>query len=349
MAIFPQEDIERLASMLDGAAKVAIVTHMNPDGDALGSVFAMCSFLQRVLRKDAVIALADKVPGTLAFLKGRERIVDFVPECDLVVCLDFNSFKRAGKLEADLRASNAAKVLIDHHLDPATEDFDLVFSSPDVSSACEQLYWLLMRLPQVEGKTSRLPRRALRALMTGMTTDTNNFANSVFPSTLRMTSELLEAGVDRDSVLAHLYNEYRPNRVRLMSHLLDNCLRIDDRGFAYVILTKETARRFGFREGETEGLVNIPLSVKKVKISIFLREDEGYYRVSVRSKAGVSANALARLHFNGGGHEQAAGGRLYFPEDIPDRGAAADYIEKVTGEFLCDSARLLQKEAPGKI
>ena len=105
-------------------------------------------------------------------------------------------------------------------------------------------------------------------------------------------------------------------------------------GAAYVVLDKESFDRFGLMEGETEGLVNIPLKIARVKISIFLREDDGHYRVSVRSKAGVSANRLCSLYFNGGGHEQAAGGKLFFSDDIRGAKDAAAYIEKVTARFL---------------
>ena len=97
----------------------------------------------------------------------------------------------------------------------------------------------------------------------------------------------------------------------------------------------------GLKDGDTDGFVNLPLGIGKVRMSIFLREDAGFFRVSVRSKKGCSSNALARAHFHGGGHECAAGGRIFFPGDIASREDAAQYIENVT-------ARFLQSESPSE-
>ena len=182
--------------------------------------------------------------------------------------------------------------MIDHHLNPDRASFELVFSETEVSSASELLYQVLLALPGV-GSAERLPLDVLTPLMAGMTTDTNNFANSVFPGTLRMASELIAAGVDRDRILSDLYNNYRENRLRLMGYLLSDNLVITPEGAAVMILDKETQERFGFRQGESEGFVNIPLAVSDVKISLFLTEEDGKFRVSIRSKRGISANKLA--------------------------------------------------------
>ena len=234
-----------------------------------------------------------------------------------------------------MRSSSARKVLIDHHLAPDSGAFDLVFSTPEVSSACELLYNVLLALPDVVGDVSRLPKPSAEALMAGMTTDTNNFSNSVYPSTFAMASGLLGAGVDRDGILQKLFNEYRENRLRMMGWLLYENMRITDAGVAYMIITSDTAERFGIREGETEGFVNMPLAIGRVKMSILLKIDgNGYFRVSVRSKKGYSSNLCATRYFHGGGHENASGGRLFFPQDIPSPDEAAGYVERVTGELF---------------
>jgi phosphoesterase RecJ-like protein len=170
--------------------------------------------------------------------------------------------------------------------------------------------------------------------MTGMTTDTNNFSNSVFPSTLKMASELIAAGVDRDSILESLYSSYRENRLRLLGCLLGEKMQITPEGVAFIVLDSRTQERFGMVQGETEGFVNMPLSIGKVRMSIFLTQQEDHYRVSIRSKKGTSANLCARQFFHGGGHEQAAGGKLFFPGDIPSPEDAQAYILKVTERFF---------------
>ena len=119
-----------------------------------------------------------------------------------------------------------------------------------------------------------------------------------------------------------------------MSYLLSERLHVCENGLAYIILDKATSQRFGLQDGETEGLVNIPLSIGKVRISALLKEDEGHYRVSLRSKKCISVNGLAAQWFHGGGHAQASGGKLYFPEDIKDTSETEEYVETAVAQFL---------------
>ena len=235
-----------------------------------------------------------------------------------------------------LADSPARKVLIDHHLNPDAASFDLVFSETEVSSACELLYHILMALPAVAGKASRLGRQAARALMAGMTTDTNNFANSVWPTTFGMASALLATGVDRDALLQRLYQTYPEDRIRLQGLLLKDLLHITPKGVAYMVLDRQTQRHFFLQEGDTEGFVNLPLAIRKVRMSLFLREENGVFRVSIRSKKGTSANTLAARYFCGGGHELAAGGKFIPTRDRDEAAEAEAFIERITEEFLSE-------------
>ena len=337
-------DTARLSSCLDKAGRVTVVSHTHPDGDAVGSSAALFHFLAQARGKDAMVILPDPPSDTLTFLCAGDNTIianaepqkakDRIAESDLIILIDANTFQRTEQLEAPLRASTAVKVLIDHHVEPDSDAFSLVFSKQDISSACELLFWILMEMPEIKADAARLPAATATAIMAGMTTDTNNFANSVFPTTLQMASKLLAAGVDRDALLESLYNCYRENRVRVMGFLQSQCMRITPQGAAYMIAFKDILDRFDVHEGETEGLVNVPLAIKKVRISIFLKEAEGHFRVSIRSKEGTSARNLAVKYFHGGGHEKASGGKLFFPEDIPSPAFAAEYIEKVTEEYL---------------
>lgn len=341
------ERAPELDGMIEKARVVTIVTHTHPDGDAIGSGLAMKHYLRERRGKDASLVVPDPVPDTLAFLTANEpegdiltysrtplRASRLIADSDLILCQDFNAFTRTAGLETDLRTSPAPKILIDHHLNPDREAFRLAFSTPDISSTSEYVYWILKEMPDIGGDASRLPDAARKHLLAGMTTDTNNFANSVFPSTLKMASELLAAGVDRDTLLAELYNHYRENRIRVLGYLLYEKLKITSEGAAYMILTKEEQDRFDLRDGESEGFVNIPLEIDQVCLSLFLKEEDGHFRVSLRSKKGVSANDCAVAGFHGGGHELAAGGKLYFPEDIPVPSRAEAYILKVIERFF---------------
>ena len=172
---------------------------------------------------------------------------------------------------------------------------------------------------------------ALRCMMAGMTTDTNNFANSVYPSTLAMAADLIACGVDRDSIVAEIYNRYRPNRVQAISHILSEHLVLRGDGLAIIVVSAGLWHRFGLEEGELEGMVNIPLTIDDVKVCLYLRESEEApeMRASIRSKRGWSAAQIAARWFHGGGHEQAAGGKLLIPDDIADASQALDFALKI--------------------
>ena len=340
-----KDSVQRLDAIFQGAATVTVTAHSHPDGDALGSVSGLVSYLRENRGKDAVAVLPDSPAATVRFIvpdsvpllchdTDPEACLARIAASDLVILLDANGFSRTEGLQEAFEASPAPKALIDHHVGPDTDRFRVAFSTPDVSSASELLYYVLLELPDIGGDARRLPADAARALLTGMTTDTNNFANSVYPGTFRMAAELLAAGVDRDAVLADLYNRYRENRVRVMGYLQYEKLRITPEGLAFIVATRDILERFDVDEGETEGLVNIPLSIDRVKMSILLKEEKDHFRVSIRSKKGFSARACAMAHFHGGGHENASGGKLWWPADIPGPEAADAYLEQVSRACL---------------
>lgn len=339
--------IDRLAELTQQASRIAVVTHLKPDGDAMGSSLAMYRFLKEFCSGEVHIVLNDRYPESLSFMVSPEEendiltynedniaASDYIAGADLIICLDFNAFHRTENLEPLLLESTCKKILIDHHLFPDTGHFEVVFSTPEISSASELLFHILKAMPQCRGKASSLPLKAAEALMTGMTTDTNNFNNSVYPSTFNMASELIAMGVDRDRILFNLFNQFGENRLRLLGEMLKDLMKITPDGVAYIVLDKEILNRYHVNEGETEGFVNMPLSIKEVRMSLLLKEDGDRVRVSIRSKKGTSANRCARRHFNGGGHENAAGGRLYIPQDIKDISEAGEYIERHTHIFF---------------
>lgn len=349
MNIKNKSDIEKLCGIINKACKITLTVHARPDGDAIGSSIGFMHYLTELKSKDAKLVIADPVPDNISFIvpetdsgnvltyshaQDKQEIADRIKSSDLIFCLDFNNLSRTSDLEPMFTESTAEKILIDHHPEPDLSVFDESFSMIEVSSTAELIFHILMAMPEIGNDASKLPEISAAALLTGMTTDTNNFANSVFPSTLDMASALLEAGVDRDGILAMLYNRYRENRIRLLGFLLDKKLVITRKGAAYMVIDKKTADKYDIREGETEGFVNIPLAIEDVCMSILLKEDNGFFRVSIRSKKGISANECAKRFFNGGGHENAAGGKLYIQTDIKKKADAGDYIKKSTDIFL---------------
>lgn len=353
-----QDSLLRFQALIDGATRITVLGHTHPDGDALGCTGALAGYLREVRGKEAAVVLPDTPADNLRFIvppscpllcydKEPQAVLDWIAGSNLIILLDCNGFSRTEALEPFLSASKAPKVLIDHHLNPQVQSFNVIFSTPDISSASELLFWVLKSLegnvPSVTEKIADVPFGTSPSspayltigtcLLAGMTTDTNNFANSVYPSTLQMASELLALGVDRDALLLQLYSSYRENRVRLFGHMQEQELRILGCA-ACMILTRELQQRFDVREGETEGLVNVPLSIADVRLSIFLKEDDGHFRVSIRSKKGTSAQQLAMQYFHGGGHENAAGGKLFIGQDIARADEAAAYVESALKSFL---------------
>ena len=336
------ENIDLLEQILNKASKVLVVVHTHPDGDAIGSGVATTVYLRERFSKDATLMIPDAAPANLSFVSEGIGIVDasrmpeeagkLIEEADLIIIQDLNQLHRTEQLSVPIQESKAVKVLIDHHLKPDLEHFTLVFSEPGRSSTCELLYFILKEIEG--GDLSRIPARSLMALMTGMTTDTNNFANSVTPDTLLMAAELLQAGVDRELILQNIYQKDREQRLKAFADMLSSHLVILPSGISYMIMTEELHDAYGLKEGETDTLVNIPLELEKVRLSIFLREEGGLFRVSIRSKRGLSARNMAAEYFHGGGHELAAGGKIFWPGDIPEKGAAATYIEEIAARFL---------------
>ena len=344
MQAVSQENIRAFREAIQQSTRIAVVGHTHPDGDALGSCTALSLWLAG--RGKAVSCIFPDTPADnllfilspkVNYLYGDAHAAaarEALETCELIIQLDCNQFSRTEGLAPFLEASSAQKILIDHHLNPDRESFDIVFSTPEISSASELLYWVLKA---AEGDTLGplgLGMTIGTALMAGMTTDTNNFANSVFPSTFQMASELIAAGVNRDALLLQLYSSYRENRVRLMGYMQYEGLKVLPEGAAYMILTKDIMARFDLREGESEGLVNVPLTIGPVKLSVLLKEDDGHFRVSVRSKKGTSAQQLAVRFFHGGGHENASGGKLFIGTDIANAQAAEAYVLNALKTFL---------------
>lgn len=337
---------EKLSNELNIKRKTVIIGHSNPDGDCIGSVTALSSFL-RTRGLDPVIILPDDPPEFLQFLteghkllscfSRREECFAAVADCELLICLDHNKFSRAGDLEHHLSACKAEKVMIDHHLFPDEDAFDIVISKTEISSACELLYQVLLEMPEIDGDVTRLPLECRESLYSGMMTDTNNFNNSVFPTTFAMASELLKAGVDIPKLHDNILCSYSERRMRLMGRMLESRMRVMEKcPVAYMTLPMEVKDEFGFKPGDGEGFVNLPLSIKGIKMTaLFTEKENGTVRVSLRSKGDTDVNSFAKAFFNGGGHKNASGGKL----DIPIS-EVADYFEKAVDEYFLQKGHI---------
>lgn len=328
---FGEEIVINILDAIKKANKIVIVTHTNPDGDAIGSVTALGNYMSSI-GKDNTIIIPNRYPEYLSFLDSNKEIhindenpqkaADIISKADLIFALDFNQFRRTESLEVSIKSANAIKILIDHHPDPERNAFDFVVSSTEVSSTCELLYWIIKKLNN--HLKVLMPVTVAKSLYVGMMTDTNNFSNSVSGSTFKMAGEILDLGVDKEIIQLKVFGGFSQDRMRLLGHALLNKMTIlKELGAGYIILTKAELEEFGYSEGDTEGFVNMPLNINGITISALFSEKEGQIRVSLRSSDDFSVNKFARNFFNGAGHERAAGGKLFIPVgDVPQ------YFEK---------------------
>ncbi|MCI1778603.1 MAG: DHH family phosphoesterase [Bacteroidales bacterium] len=317
--------IRKLSEIISESRHILLLGHMNPDGDSVGAVTGMAGIL-KTMGREAVTCMPNLYPSFLSFLdpdgrmlfyseeKNRKQIKEAVSEADLIIAMDFNSFSRLdslGKVIKECAGSKCRRVMIDHHPQP-DGDFDVSISRIDLSSTCEIAFWISLLLT---GKKN-IPAGCAVSFYTGMMTDTNNFANSVVPSTFSMANLLMLAGVDKEKIENEVLGSYSYKRMSLMGFMLYRQLKIYEKeGAAVMVLTQEIKDKFGFAEGDSEGFVNLALGIKGVKVSAMFTESKDFLRVSLRSKGDFSVNRLAREYFNGGGHERAAGGKLFMPVD----------------------------------
>lgn len=312
------------SNRVESANKILLLTHSNPDGDAIGSVTAIYKYFLNC-NKSCEIWTPNRYPSYLAFLDLESSIHFFNEESelflnnkdsfDLIICLDLNQIDRLDNLGQIVESMDVFKILIDHHPNPDIDKFDLIFSYQNMSSTCELVFWLLMDIENQNLKyRNYFTTDVAVSIYSGLMTDTNNFSNSVNAETFEAAAELLKRGVDKEIIQHKIFNLFSEGRMRLMGHSLLNKMKImKDCEAAYIVLTNEDLKKFDFKDGDTEGFVNMPLNIEGIHISALFVENGEYIRVSLRSINDFSVNALSREYFNGGGHERAAGGRLYMP------------------------------------
>ena len=326
--ILAPELIEQVKAFIDTHNKYVVTVHMSPDGDAVGSAVAMSRYL-RAKGKEATIIYNDKPGDNLRFIDGIDDCLVFernvfkpaecqhdasvkaIKEADAVICLDYNVLYRLGDLSQEIRLSEKPRLLIDHHLDPSTEEFSVLVSCPELSAACEVLYRLILEL----GDDHLIGREIAEPLYCGMMTDTGGFTYaSTRPEIYEIIGLLLTKGIDKDKIYRNVFNNFSIFKLKFWGYVLYEKLHyIEEKGAAYFAISKEELSQFHYIKGFSEGLVNEPLQIKGCRLSISLREDtkvENKVWVSLRSVDDMNCIEIAEKYFNGGGHFNAAGGQL---------------------------------------
>lgn len=309
--------IHRLQRLLNDAQSIAITCHRSPDGDAVGSSLALCHVLRR-LGKDAIVVTPDMIPRSLQFVpsassavvftQSEARVRGIISAAQLIFCLDFNALHRIDKLGPIVMASTAPKVLIDHHEDPE-QIFDLAISFPELSSTCELVFRVLMQMQLLR----LVDKWAAQCLLTGMMTDTGNFSyNCEDPDLYEIQASLMRRRVNRQMLYNLAMNTFSADCLRLQGYAIDQKLVLyPDHAGALITLSADELKRYNYKRGDTEWLVNKPLAIPQVQWCVFLREDPECIKVSCRSVGNLPVNDICTKYFNGGGHLNAAGGEFY--------------------------------------
>lgn len=315
--IISERKLDIISDFIARYGKIAITCHVSPDGDAMGSTLGLCHFLKR-LGKQATVVIPDMPPRNLIFLPGMRDVVIYtqtaekaeavLKDAELIFALDFNALNRIDKLSVPFQEATAKKVLIDHHLGP--ENFcDVIVSHPKISSTSELIFRLIYQM----GALDKMSLSSAEAIYTGMMTDTGNFTyNSNDPEIYYIVAELVKMGVNKDRIYTLVCNTQTANKLLLNSYAICHKMELfPEYGAAMVSLTRAEMERYKFQKGDCEGLVNVPLSIKGIRFSAFIREDRNYIKISLRSQGKFPVNTIAENHFNGGGHMNAAGGEFY--------------------------------------
>lgn len=310
----PTQAVDALRDLLSAPRRVAVVTHHNPDGDAMGSGLGWCRLL-RAAGHDAVLVLPNTPAHFLHWLPGfeealacdQERDVALarVRDCEVLFCLDFNRLDRIGELQEAAEAA-PVRVLIDHHRDPS-DGFQVVFSDISASSTCQLVHDIALAL----GWEELIDTDTATCLYTGLMTDSGSFRfSSTSAHTHRVAAALLAKGVEPDQVYEAVMDDNPEHRLRLLGFTLSERLTVHpELGTAVIRLSAEDLARHEFHPGDTEGFVNYGLSIRGVRLAAFFMQRGDEVKISLRSKGDLPVNEFLSAHFSGGGHRNAAGGR----------------------------------------
>ncbi|MFA6125967.1 MAG: bifunctional oligoribonuclease/PAP phosphatase NrnA [Bacteroidales bacterium] len=319
-SLMPDQDLDwnDLGNIFQSPCKVLILTHKNPDGDAVGSALGLHWILEQLGHRVDIV-IPDDSPMFLKWLPGHKEIVvrerkskafmqKLFMECDLIFCCDFNTPERLGAVEPFYLAADQPTILIDHH--PPREAFTkLQIVDPSKGSTSELIFLMIEKM----NLTGFVSIEAATCLLAGIMTDTVGLKVSCsYPEIYETVAQLMRLGADKDRIYEEIYNMFSADRMRLLGYSLDQNMKIlPEFRSAYIALTIKELNAYRHKKGDTEGFVNYPLAIAGVVFSVLFTEQTDHIKLSLRSRGSFPANEFAQKYFNGGGHRNAAGGRYF--------------------------------------
>jgi phosphoesterase RecJ-like protein len=312
-----QEKINELCKLLKEAKNIIIVTHNNPDGDAIGSSLALFHYLNKINIKSTIITpnnhpsflnWASGIDELLIFEDNAESAIKKIKESDLIFTLDFNSLSRCGEIFNHLNLDKNF-IMIDHHQNPESYA-KIQFSEPSISSTCELVYNLIDGL----GDKSIIDKKIASCLYLGMMTDTGCFQyNGVTSKTYEIISYLLKKKIDQSEIYNNVYNNSTESKLIVLGKALGSLKVLNNHKTSFMHLTKKDLIESSYKKGDSEGIVNYGLTLSNINFTAIFIEDidqEDLIKISFRSKIDFPCNKFAEQYFEGGGHINAAGGKF---------------------------------------
>lgn len=314
--MFNTHELSEIKKILNPQNKIVIITHYNPDGDAIGSSLGLKHYLN-AKGVDAEVVVPNDFPKFLKWMPDAKKITiadykqkkasDLIKNADIIFILDFNTPSRSGNFISSLiEKSKGKKILIDHHQQPDT--FDFVYSDTTIPATCQMIYHFIEAMEE----THFINENTAKCLYTGIMTDTGGFRyRSTSATTHRITANLIEKGAEPSEISSNTWDTNSISRIHLLSLILSRLEVINDGKTAILYLKRNELKKYGFEKGDTEGFVNYGLSILGVEVSAFFIEDlyEEFIKISFRSKKNIDVNNFSRKYFNGGGHINASGGK----------------------------------------
>ena len=314
--MFNIHELSEIKKILNPQNKIVIITHYNPDGDAIGSSLGLKHYLN-AKGIDAEVVVPNDFPKFLKWMPDAKKITiadykqkkasDLIKNADIIFILDFNTPSRSGNFVSSLiEKSEGKKILIDHHQQPDT--FDFVYSDTTIPATCQMIYHFIEAMEE----THFINENTAKCLYTGIMTDTGGFRyRSTSATTHRITANLIEKGAEPSEISSNTWDTNSISRIHLLSLILSRLEVINDGKTAILYLKRDELKKYGFEKGDTEGFVNYGLSILGVEVSAFFIEDlyEEFIKISFRSKKNIDVNNFSRKYFNGGGHINASGGK----------------------------------------
>ncbi len=312
---FNTNEIAEISTLVNQSKMVVITTHHKPDGDAIGSSMALYEFLTSLGIETHVVLPSDYPDFLLWMTKGQQvhtydinaaKCVELMLKANTIFCLDFNEATRVEKLTESLMQSKAKKIMIDHHLEPVNF-CDYTLSYPTAGSTAE----LVFHFVQALDSNYKISKYAASCLYAGVMTDTGSFRfSSTTGDTHRMIAKLIDCGVVPNEIYEAIFDNYSEQRTRFLGYCLkEKMVVFPQYNAAYMAITKDELKQYNHQTGDTEGIVNYALGIKGIKMAAFFCEHDTIIKISFRSKGKFSVKELAASHFNGGGHQNAAGGK----------------------------------------